>query len=67
LEEEQDEVFVNDIIMYSHLYNFNNGIQNIGIVVDVNHNFWIGRQEFTVFSESKIEKLTESMITYRKI
>ena len=53
--------------MYTHLYNLNSGEQKVGLVIQVDLNFWIGRQEYTVFSGNKIEKVSESMITFRKI
>lgn len=67
MEKVHDEVKKNDVIMYTHLYNLRTGSQKLGLVIQVDFNFWLGRQEFTVFSEDRIEKVSESMITFRKV
>lgn len=53
--------------MYTHLHNLNVGSQKLGLVIQVDFNFWLGRQELTILSEDVIEKVSESMITFRKV
>jgi hypothetical protein len=67
LEESCVEIKKNDVIMYTHLHNLNVGSQKLGLVIQVDFNFWLGRQELTILSEDVIEKVSESMITFRKV
>jgi hypothetical protein len=65
--DEIEKVVKGDIIIYSHIYNCNIGINTVAIVIDVYFNFWLCRQEYTIFSNNEIKKVIDCMITYRKI
>ena len=67
MELEDSNVGVNDVIIYQHLYGLHMMNENVGLIIHVFFNFWIGRKEFLILTDNKISRINQDMITYRKI
>lgn len=64
---EKCKIKKNDIIIYQHLYGLYTMEEFVAIILNTRFDFWLGRNELTIFANSKILKVKEDMITYRKI